>query len=175
MSLCFYMSGIWAWLNWVPLSQGLSQEFSQCAGQGCSLIWRPDCRRICFQAHAHDYWQDSTVPPWNRTVRMRLSVPHWLLTITSLSSLSHGPFQKAAHIAIMRIRLRQKTLSFCNWNSEVTSPHLCHMLMTRSKSLNAAWIQRERTTQWCGLQKQGSLGAILEAAFPNQEGSTNYK
>lgn len=56
---------------------------------------------------------------------------------------------------------------FRRWISGVSSFHLCHALVTRSKSLKAA------QTQWEGSQKTEGTGDHLEAACPKNEVNIN--
>lgn len=55
-------------------------------------------------------------------------------------------------------------IALCNLIPDVTSPHLCRILIAGSQPLNAAHAQGEGVTQGCDCQKAGISRAILEDA-----------
>lgn len=100
----FCASGIWVQLSWVPLPQGLSQSHNQ--AWSCDPILRLG-GEICFWAHS---WVLAGLRS-SQVIQLVLSLPHWLLTGTALSSLLWRLILRAAHNMteeerIMRERVR---------------------------------------------------------------------
>ena len=113
---------------------------------------------ICFQAHSQSCCQ--------------ISEPCWLL-VRHLSSLLHGPLHRVVHnIATCfpqrreneKWQVRQKSQIFKNLILEVTSHHNCQILFTRRESLGSVHMKGEEIKQGVNIRRQGSLGAIFEAA-----------
>lgn len=53
--------------------------------------------------------------------------------------------------------------SFCSLNLEVTSHHVCYIIVTRSKSINS--VQVEGIIQKCKYRRKNLLNVILEAIY----------
>lgn len=89
------------------------------------------------------------------------NLPQFLVTWAFPESSSHSNHENSPET---------KTLSFYNWNSEMTSPHLCHMLITRSKSLNAAWIQGRGLLSGVVSRSRGHWGPFWRLPSPTRKG-----
>lgn len=53
----------------------------------------------------------------------------------------------------------------CNFVLEMTSHHLHYILFVRSESLGTVQTHGKGVIEGCGSQKQGSVRALLEAAY----------
>lgn len=123
-------------------------------GQGCSLIWRLDWRKICFQAH-----RVVGSGPLLAAVELRTSVSYW--PETTLNSLTHGLRNTNTYFFHARERKYSNKMDIIvlhNIITEVTSfHHLCHIywLEARHRSYPHS---REGVTQGVSSRKWASWG-----------------
>lgn len=113
-----------------------------------SLMW---CKIWCFMA-----------------VRLRTSVPHWLLLEATSQVHRAAHNMKASFPQSKTARSRQGSPSFYNLIMEVIGHHLCHSFHLLNVALNPANTKEEGTKQGCNYQATGLTDGHFGGCLPPQ-------
>lgn len=138
-----------------------------------AITSRSSVGSVHFQTHAHGCWQDS-VPQ---------GLLDWGLQVLVGFFSSCGPSNRKAYVMAFfwgakheeecKSRPKTEATTFCDLIWKVTCHHFWHILLVGSKLLRVAHTQGKGLSKGSNLQRQGSLGVILEDTN-HQEYVTTY-